>query len=93
MQRTEEVEVQDGYKGFQAQFEALRKAATECRGCAQRLDSLLRGFDTGELQRLEAGRRILRLKVAALNEFTELLKQWEREFERIDEQLAATSPA
>jgi len=44
-----------------------------------------------ELEKLEAGRRISRLKVAALTDFIELLKQWEREFERIDEQLAVAS--
>ena len=84
-------ETYNGNKRFQEQFEALRLAAFECRECAQRLDSLLRGFDMSELEKLEAGRRISRLKVAALTDFIGLLKQWEREFERIDEQLAVAS--
>jgi len=76
---------------FQAQFEALRTAATECEQSVTGVDNLLRGFDVNELQQLEAGKRILRLQTAPLRDFLELLKQWELEFKRIDHQLAVAT--
>jgi hypothetical protein len=87
----EKAKARDGYKQFQEQLAALRSAAADCHRCAQHLNDLLQGFDMGQLRTLDAGQRLLRLKVGALRDFLELLKQWEREFEQIDEQLAVSS--
>ncbi|MBI3460211.1 hypothetical protein HY009_04695 [Candidatus Acetothermia bacterium] len=87
----EGTELRSNGQQFQAQLEALRTAATECEQSTTRLDNLLHVFDVDELQKLEVGKRILRLHTAPLRDFLELLKLWDLEFKRIDQQLVAAS--
>ena len=87
----ERTELRSNGHHFQVQFEALRTAATECGQSVTHVDNLLRAFDVNELQKLAVGNRILRLQTAPLRDFLELLKQWQLEFKRIDQQLAVAS--